>query len=135
MIGSEKKKEKHITSPEAVQQVREDPPPSRHASALGSGLHFVGDITGSDDLMIEGTFKGKIDIPDNIVKISSRAKIDGELFAKNIQIMGKVNGNIHASGKVDIRNTANVKGNIFAPRITIEEGAQFKGSIKMSMPR
>lgn len=131
MLGSEKKKDKEIIKDEAIPQKHVESFPSRGASFLGPALLFKGDITGNEDLVIEGEYKGKIDLPDNTLKINPNARIEGEFLAKNIQIQGKVNGTIHASGKVEIRNTASIVGDIHASRVSIEDGAHFKGSVKM----
>ncbi|MCJ7682636.1 MAG: polymer-forming cytoskeletal protein [Candidatus Aminicenantes bacterium] len=131
MLGTEKKKDKEIIKEEIIPQKHIGTVPSCGASILGPALHFKGDVTGNEDLVIEGVYTGKIDLPDNTLKIRPNAKIDGEFLAKNIQIQGKVNGNIHASGKVEIRNTASMVGDIHASRVSIEDGAQFKGSVKM----
>jgi cytoskeletal protein CcmA (bactofilin family) len=78
-----------------------------------------------------GKYKGKIDIKNNDLSVESHANVDGEIHARNITIRGRVNGNIHASGKVYIEKEGQMVGDIAAARISIVEGAQFKGSMKM----
>jgi len=103
-------------------------------SKLGAGISFSGDISGKEDLVIEGSYQGKITLSDNTLTIEQGSKIQAEIQAKNINIRGSVQGNISATGKVLIQKDAQLDGDITAARISIEDGAQFKGSVKMNTP-
>ena len=112
------------------------PPPSdkplqKNAALLGDTIDINAELTGNEDLIIKGKYKGKIDIKNNDLTIDSNADIDAEIKARNIIIRGRVKGNIHASGKVFIEKEGHMVGDIAAARISIVEGAQFKGSMKM----
>jgi len=103
----------------------------KNAALLGSTIDIKAELTGNEDLIIAGKFKGKIDIKNNDLTVESNADVDAEIQARNITIRGRVKGNIHASGKVYIEKEGQMVGDIAAARISIVEGAQFKGSMKM----
>ena len=98
---------------------------------LGATIDIKAELTGNEDLIIEGKFKGNIDIKNNDLTVECNADVDAEIQARNITIRGRVKGNIQASGKVYIEKEGHVVGDIAAARISIVEGAQFKGSMKM----
>lgn len=103
----------------------------KKATLLGATIDIKAELTGNEDLVIEGKFHGKIDIKNNDLTIESNADVDAEIQAKNITIRGRIKGNINASGKVYIEKEGKMVGDIAAARISIMEGAQFKGSMKM----
>lgn len=104
---------------------------SHNIASLGSSLFLKGELSGHEDLVIEGEFQGKIDIKDSNLSVGRKGKVKAEIRAKNVTISGSVQGNIYASGKVFISEEAQMKGDISAARISIMDGAQFKGTIKM----
>ena len=103
-----------------------------HAARLGPGHHFQGDLTGSEDLLVQGAFKGKISLPDRAVTVDSKAEIEGDIEAGDVFIAGSVTGNIRAAGRVALDAAARVNGDITAARISIQDGARFKGAIQMN---
>ena len=100
-------------------------------SRVGASLSFNGELNGQEDIVIEGQFQGKIDLKNHNLKVEQGGKVKANIQVKNITIIGEVDGNIYASGKVFISKEGQLKGDIFAPRISIADGAQFKGSVKM----
>ena len=123
MRNSEREeKEEHILS---------DSPNPDKPTFLGHANSFDGDLKGNEDLVIEGKFHGKIEIKNNALVVEKNAEVDAEIQVRNITIKGKVKGNIYASGKVFIEKEGQMIGDISAARISIMEGAQFKGSMKM----
>ena len=108
-----------------------DKPMHKNTAILGDTIDIKAELKGNEDLVIKGKFKGKIDIKNNDLTIENNADIDAEIQARNITIRGHVKGNIHASGKVFIEKEGHMVGDISAARISIVEGAQFKGSMKM----
>lgn len=100
-------------------------------SRVGASLSFNGELNGQEDIVIEGQFQGKIDLKNHNLKVEQGGKIKANIQVKNITIIGEVDGNIYASGKVFISKEGQLRGDIFAPRISIADGAQFKGSVKM----
>lgn len=103
----------------------------QNMSHFGSSLNLQGELSGYEDLLISGRFQGKIDLGNNNLIVERGGKIEAEIHAKNITIHGDVKGNVHASGKVFISKDAQMIGDISASRISIMDGAQFKGSVKM----
>jgi cytoskeletal protein CcmA (bactofilin family) len=90
-----------------------------------------GALSGSEDLTIEGLVEGTIELKQNVLTIGQNAKITAQIEAKAVVIHGDVHGNITATDKVEIRETASVDGDVVAPRVAISDGAHFRGSIDM----
>jgi cytoskeletal protein CcmA (bactofilin family) len=101
-------------------------------SALGTAVVFQGDISGQEDLIVRGQFRGKISLPGNDLMVADGGLVEAEVRVKNISVRGEVNGNITASGKITIERTGRVKGDLSAAVISIEDGAQFRGSVKVA---
>ena len=101
------------------------------SSSIGLSTQVSGEFRGNDDLTISGHFHGKISLRKNSLLIEKSGKVNAEVTIRNVTIRGKFDGSIQASGRVDIRSGASVNGDIQTARISIEDGAQYKGSIKM----
>jgi len=98
---------------------------------IGKSVVIKGELTGSEDLTIEGHVEGKIELRQNVLTIGPNGKIKAQVFAKSVIILGEVTGNVTASEKVDLRDNGSVDGDITSPRVAIAEGAHFRGSIDM----
>ena len=98
---------------------------------IGKSVVIKGELSGSEDLTLEGQAEGRIDLKDNVLTIGPNGKIKAEIFAKAVVVLGEVVGNVTATEKVDIRDHGSVEGDISAPRVAIAEGAHFRGSIDM----
>lgn len=98
---------------------------------IGKSVVIKGELSGSEDLTIEGQVEGKIELRQNVLTIGPNARIKAQVFAKAVVILGEVTGNVTASDKVDIRDNGSVDGDIASPRVAIAEGAHFRGSIDM----
>jgi cytoskeletal protein CcmA (bactofilin family) len=98
---------------------------------IGKSIVIRGELTGNEDLTIEGTVEGKIDLLDHNLIIGPSGRIKAEVGAKKIIVEGEVNGNINAGEKVELCSTGRVKGDIIAPRVVIADGAHFKGMVNM----
>jgi cytoskeletal protein CcmA (bactofilin family) len=98
---------------------------------IGKSVIIKGELSGSEDLTIEGAVEGKIELRQNILTIGPNAKIKAQIFAKAVVIQGEVHGNVTATEKVDIRDAGSVDGDLSAPRVAIADGAHFRGSIDM----
>ncbi|MFW6124125.1 MAG: bactofilin family protein [Acidobacteriota bacterium] len=105
--------------------------PDPQNSTLGPSLIFDGKLKGKEDLIIKGNLQGKIILENNSLFVASGSHVKAEIRSKNVTIKGSVEGNIHASGKVFITKEGKMTGDIAAYRISIMDGAKFKGSIKM----
>lgn len=98
---------------------------------IGKSVIIKGELSGSEDLTIEGQVEGRIDLKDNVLTIGPNGKIKAEVFAKAVVVLGEVTGNVTASEKVDIRDNGSVDGDIASPRVAIAEGAHFRGAVDM----
>ena len=98
---------------------------------IGKSVVIKGELSGSEDLTIEGQVDGKIELRQNVLTIGANGKIKAQVFAKAVIIFGEVTGNVTATEKVDIRDNGSVDGDITSPRVAIAEGAHFRGSIDM----
>src|SRR5687767_49970 len=98
---------------------------------IGKSVIIKGELSGSEDLTIEGHVEGKIELKDNVLTIGPNGRIKAAVFAKAVIVLGEVNGNIAASEKVDIRDGGSVDGDVVSPKVAIAEGAHFRGSVDM----
>lgn len=123
---SERTTESSPTPPASPNQFQ-----SRSTAMIGQSIQIKGTITGAENLVVEGSVEGSIDLPDNDLTIGETGQVTADLGAKNVRVDGQVTGDISGSEKVVISKTGRVRGNIIAPRVTLEDGAKFKGSIDM----
>ena len=98
---------------------------------IGKSVVIKGELSGSEDLTIEGQVEGKIELRSNVLTIGPNARINAQVLAKAVVIQGEVHGNVTATEKVDIRDNGSVEGDLAAPRVAIADGAHFRGSIDM----
>ena len=98
---------------------------------IGPSITIKGEVTGEEDLLIQGKVEGTINLNGNQVSVGESGQVNADILAKFIKIDGKVIGDITGVEKVVISKTGNVRGNIVAPRVLLEDGAIFKGSIDM----
>jgi cytoskeletal protein CcmA (bactofilin family) len=116
---------------------RPAPTPSSASSeqaTIGKSLTIKGEITGSEMLHIDGHVEGSVNLPGNRVVVGRNGNVAANISAREVVILGKVNGNINASDRVDIRNEGSLTGDVVAQRISIEDGAYFKGGIDIRKP-
>jgi cytoskeletal protein CcmA (bactofilin family) len=105
------------------------------ASALGASILLTGDISGDEDLVLRGTFKGAIRLRNHSLFIERGANVEADIEAASVAVSGSLTGNIRAAGRVVLSSDARMKGDITAAKIHIRDGAQFRGSIKMAEGR
>jgi len=98
---------------------------------IGKSVVIKGELSGSEDLTIEGVIEGTIELRQNVLTIGPSGKIKAQIIAKAVIVLGEVHGNITATDKVEIRDTGSVDGDVTAPRIAISDGAHFRGAIDM----
>ena len=104
----------------------------KKAAMIGPGININGDISGSENLIIEGKVEGKINLPGHQLEVSKTGNVHANVSAKFIKIDGQLQGDMEGKEKVLITKSANVRGNISAPRVMLEDGAVFKGNIDIS---
>ncbi|MDP9169130.1 MAG: polymer-forming cytoskeletal protein [Acidobacteriota bacterium] len=109
----------------------------RGTAAIGKAVKVVGQIFTKEDLYVDGDVEGTIESQDNKVTIGPNGRVQASIRAREVVILGQVQGNVEATDKVDIRKDAKLVGDITTSRISIEDGALFKGSIdiKKSEPK
>jgi cytoskeletal protein CcmA (bactofilin family) len=105
--------------------------PAREAAVIGRSIHIDGNLKGEEDLRIEGDVTGTIQLNNHSLTIGKDGKIKADVHAKVITVDGNMDGDLFGAERVTIRKTARVAGNIVAPRVSLEDGARFKGSIEM----
>lgn len=123
------------------------PPPSLRSSAavssssgvrstahIGKSLHLKGEITGSEDLLIDGEVEGTIVLEENNLTIGPNGNVHANVKAKSITVLGRITGNVRCSERVEIRKTGLLEGDLSTARIVIEDGAVFRGSIDIVKP-
>ena len=106
-------------------------PRSGSAARLGPTLSWEGKLAGEEDLLVEGRFKGEIQLPGHQVTIGSQGQVEGEVRASSIIVEGEVRGNLTAAQQVLVRASGKVLGDIRAPRVALDQGCRFKGAIDM----
>ncbi len=107
---------------------------SQDQATIGKSLVIKGEVTGSESLYIDGRVEGTINLSGNRVTIGRNGVVSANINAREIVIIGKVRGNLTASDRVDIRNEGSLTGDVVAQRISIEDGAYFKGGIDIRKP-
>jgi len=124
-----------ITSePSPVSAARNSIVNSNEQATIGKSLIIKGEVTGSEALYIDGRVEGSINLAGNRVTIGRNGVVSANVVAREIVIIGKVRGNLNASDRVDIRNEGSLTGDVIAQRISIEDGAFFKGGIDIQKP-
>ena len=103
-------------------------------ATIGKGLFIKGEINGSESLFIDGKVEGSVNLPGNRVTIGRNGQVSATITAREIVVLGKVRGNVSATDRVDIRAEGSLSGDVTAARISIEDGAFFKGGIDIKKP-
>lgn len=106
-------------------------PASRDAAVIGPSIHIDGDVRGEEDLLIEGEVGGTVQLKNNSLTIGPNGKVRADVYAHSIYVDGFVEGDLFGAERVHIRKSAQVKGNVTSPRVSVEDGAKFKGAIEM----
>jgi cytoskeletal protein CcmA (bactofilin family) len=112
--------------------------PSRPISGratIGPSIFIKGDLSGEEDLVIEGRVEGKVDLKQNNVTVGKNGRVKADVFGKVVVIEGEVDGNVFAREQAILRQSGAIRGNITAPRVILEDGSRFKGSIDMEAPK
>ncbi len=106
--------------------------PSKGQSAtIGRSITIRGEVTGDEDLMIQGRVEGSVNLKQHAVTVGPDGEVKADVAARIVTVEGKVEGNVSADEQVVLRTSATVKGDISAPRLVLEDGARFRGGVDM----
>ena len=101
---------------------------------IGKSITIKGDVTGDEDLVIEGRVEGRIELKNQHLTIGPNGNVKAEIDAKQVTIVGRVTGNVSATERVEIRDSGRLDGDLVSPGLVIHEGAEVNGSISMKAP-
>ncbi|MHC4933193.1 MAG: bactofilin family protein [Planctomycetota bacterium] len=99
---------------------------------IGKSITIKGDLTGNEDLVIDGNVEGRIDLPNNQLTIGPEGKIKADIHAKAAIVVGHVTGNVSATERIEVQASGIVDGDVRAPRLVVQEGAVLNGAVEMS---
>jgi cytoskeletal protein CcmA (bactofilin family) len=114
---------------------RPNGPVARDMATLGASLTIKGQITGEEDLQIEGKIEGPISLNGHRLTVGRSARLQSEVNAREVVVYGHASGNLHARERVEIKKDGEVIGDITTSRVSIEDGAYFKGHIEIDRPK
>ena len=103
----------------------------RSTARLGPSLHVKGEITGNEDLTIDGSVEGLVQLDERKLTVGATAKVTADIIAREVVVYGTVKGNLRAKDRIEIKKDGSVNGDLTTARIMIEDGAYFKGSIEI----
>lgn len=104
-------------------------------ATIGASIIIKGDLSGDEDLIIEGRVEGKVDLKQHNVTVGRSGRVKADIIGKVVTIEGEVDGNVFAQEQAILRQAGAIRGNITAPRVMLEDGSRFKGSIDMESSR
>ena len=104
---------------------------SEKLATIGPSITINGDLTGGEDLLIQGKIDGKIMLEKNNVTVGKEGRVRADIHGRSVRVEGEVRGNLYGTEEIVIRASGQVHGNLTAPRVTLENGSSFKGSIDM----
>jgi len=107
------------------------PAASTRPTSIGASISIEGKLKGDDDVLVEGRVKGTIELKKNTLTVGAQGVIEAEVFAHSIEVEGTVKGDLYAAERIGVHSGARIQGNIIAPRVSLEDGAQFQGAIDM----
>jgi cytoskeletal protein CcmA (bactofilin family) len=108
--------------------------PAEGSTVIGKSVVIRGELSGSEDLYIDGDVEGTVTLPENRLTIGPNARVRADISVHDVVIFGHLTGNVQAAGRVDLRQSALVKGDILAGRLSIEESAVLTGRVELKAP-
>jgi cytoskeletal protein CcmA (bactofilin family) len=107
--------------------------PAEGSTVIGKSVIIRGELSGSEDLYVDGDVEGTITLEESRLTIGPNARVKADISVRDIVIFGQLTGNVHAQGRVDLRQSAQVKGDILAGRLSIEESAVLTGRVELKL--
>jgi cytoskeletal protein CcmA (bactofilin family) len=121
-----------LTNKKSIDAMRPlDATAERATGWLGSSLRVKGTITGTEDLLIDGSVEGLIQLDERKLTVGTTAKLTADINARDVVVYGYVKGNVRATGRIEIKKNGSVIGNLTTAQILIEDGADFRGTIEI----
>jgi len=120
--------------PAATPEPRPEPPAPKREASIGKSVVVNGDIYSKEDMHVDGKVQGKFDMPGNRLTIGANGKVEASIKAREVVVLGAVQGDIEAGDRIVIRKDAHLEGNLKSASISIEDGSYFKGSIDIVRP-
>lgn len=105
--------------------------PAEGSTVIGKSVIIRGDLSGNEDLYMDGDIEGTITLPENRLTIGPNARAKADIHARDVVVLGRLTGNVTATGRVDLRESALVNGDIIAARLAIEESVVLKGRVEL----
>lgn len=118
-----------VAPPRPPEPLRNEAPRSGEIATIGKSVVVKGELSGSEDLVVEGEVEGSITLRGQSLTVGPNGRVRANVEARTVILHGRVDGNVHATERVDLRKNASLCGDISTARIAIEDGAFFKGSI------
>ena len=106
--------------------------PAEGSTVIGKSVVIHGELTGSEDLFMDGTIEGTINLTNSRLTIGPNGRVSADISVQDIVIFGRVDGNITATGSIDLRQSAAVIGDVLAGRLAIEESAMIRGRVELN---
>jgi cytoskeletal protein CcmA (bactofilin family) len=101
-------------------------------ASIGKSITIKGDLSGNEDVQVEGTVEGRVDLPNNEITIGTDGHVSAEVHAKTVTVIGRVTGNVTAVDRIEIQDSGQVDGDVRAPKLVVHEGAVVNGKIEMT---
>ncbi len=106
--------------------------PAEGSTLIGKSVAIRGELSGSEDLFLDGMFEGTVTLTDSRLTVGPNAQVKADLHVRDLIVFGVVDGNVHATGRIELRQTAIVNGDIFASRLSVEESASIRGRVELT---
>ncbi len=106
--------------------------PAEGSTLIGKSVSIRGELSGSEDLFLDGMFEGTVTLSESRLTVGPNAQVKADLHVRDLIVFGLVDGNVHASGRIELRQTAIVNGDIFASRLSVEESASIRGRVELT---
>ena len=106
--------------------------PAEGSTLIGKSVTIRGELSGSEDLFLDGQFEGTVNLTDSRLTVGPNANVTADLHVRDLIVFGIVDGNIHATGRIELRQSAIVNGDIFASRLSVEESASIRGRVELT---
>jgi cytoskeletal protein CcmA (bactofilin family) len=126
--------EPHTAKPVTRTESARSGPATGERATIGRSITIKGEVSGNEDLLIQGTVDGSVNLKQQAVTVGSEGRVKADITGRVVTVEGEVEGNLKAEEQVILRSSAKVHGDITAPRVVLEDGGTFRGGIDMGDP-